>query len=39
VLESKPRASKEGVVVAKKRVARKTTAGAKRGRRVKNKYE
>lgn len=32
VLERKPRAGKEGVVVAKKRVPRKTTAGAKRGR-------
>ena len=32
VLERKPRAGKEGVVVAKKRVARKTAAGAKRGR-------
>ena len=31
VLERKPRAGKEGVVVAKKRVPRKTTAGAKRG--------
>ena len=32
VLERKPRVGKEGVVVAKKRVARKTTTGAKRGR-------
>lgn len=35
VLERKPRAGKEGVVIAKKRVARKTIAGAKRGRPVK----
>ena len=32
VLERKPRVGKDGVVVAKRRVARKTSAGAKRGR-------
>ena len=34
--ERKPRAGKEGVVFAKKRVARKTTPGAKRGGPAKN---
>jgi hypothetical protein len=32
VLERKPRVGKDGVAVANKRVVRKSTAGAKRGR-------
>jgi hypothetical protein len=35
VLDRKPRVGKDGAAVAKKRVVRKTTTGAKRGRSVK----
>jgi len=37
VLERKPRAGKDGAVVAKKRVVSKTATGAKRGRPAKSK--
>ena len=39
VLERKPRAGKDGAVVAKKRVVSKTATGAKRGRPAKSKWQ